>query len=69
MDQPRRIAIVALHVGRGHLAPLASFSDTPFAADTNLLSNITPQVSALKKGPSILEDKERTLAKQLNIAV
>lgn len=30
-----------LHVDRGHQAPLASFSGTPSATDTNVLSNIT----------------------------
>lgn len=39
-------ASTALHVDRGHQAPLASFSGTPSAADTNVLSNLTPQSSA-----------------------
>jgi endonuclease G, mitochondrial len=63
-------ASAALHVDRGHQAPLASFSGTPFAADTNILSNITPQSSALNQGPWVrLEDRERALAKRLNVAV
>jgi endonuclease G len=41
----------ALHVDRGHQAPLAAFSDTPFASETNILSNITAQSSALNQGP------------------
>ncbi|WP_375422630.1 DNA/RNA non-specific endonuclease, partial [uncultured Sphingomonas sp.] len=41
----------ALHVDRGHQAPLAAFSGTPFASETNILSNITPQSSALNQGP------------------
>lgn len=60
----------ALHVDRGHQAPLASFSGTPYAADTNILSNITPQSAALNQGPWVkLEDKERSLARQAQTAV
>lgn len=60
----------ALRVDRGHQAPLAAFSGTPFAADTNILSNITPQSSALNQGPwNALEEQERLLAKRLNTAV
>lgn len=33
-------ASAALHVDRGHQAPLASFSGTSSASDTNVLSNI-----------------------------
>ncbi len=56
----------ALHVDRGHQVPLASFSGTPNAADTNILSNITPQSSALNQGPWVrLEDAERELTKRL----
>lgn len=59
-----------LHVDRGHQAPLAAFSGTPFAADTNILSNITPQASALNQGPwNALEGQERALAQRLNTAV
>jgi endonuclease G len=60
----------ALHVDRGHQAPLAAFSGTPFASETNILSNITPQSSALNQGPwNALEEQERLLAKRLNTAV
>lgn len=59
-----------LHVDRGHQAPLASFSGTPSAADTNVLSNITPQSSALNQGPWVrLEDEERDLAQRLAMPV
>jgi endonuclease G len=37
----------ALGIDRGHQAPLAGQSGTPFAAATNLLSNITRQGAAL----------------------
>ncbi|MBB5716901.1 DNA/RNA non-specific endonuclease [Sphingomonas aerophila] len=60
----------ALHVDRGHQAPLAAFSGTPFASETNILSNITPQSSALNQGPwNALEEQERLLAQRLNTAV
>lgn len=53
----------ALNVDRGHQAPLAALSGTPFAEDTNVLSNITPQRSALNQAPwQYLEAQERTLA-------
>ena len=39
-----------LKVDRGHQAPLAAFSGTPFWKDTDLLSNITPQASDLNEG-------------------
>jgi endonuclease G len=42
-------APTALGIDRGHQAPLAAFSGTAFAADTNILSNITPQASALNQ--------------------
>ena len=59
-----------LHIDRGHQAPLASFSGTPSAADTNILSNITPQSSALNQGPWVrLEDREREMAKRLGVPV
>lgn len=59
-----------LHIDRGHQAPLASFSGTPSAADTNVLSNITPQSSALNQGPWVrLENRERELAKRLAVPV
>ncbi|MES2496023.1 MAG: DNA/RNA non-specific endonuclease [Pseudomonadota bacterium] len=57
----------SLHVDRGHQAPLASFSGTPSAADTNVLSNITPQSSALNQGPWVrLEDREREARRGTN---
>lgn len=60
----------ALRVDRGHQAPLAAFSGTPFADETNVLSNITPQSSALNQGPwNALEEQERTLAQRMNTAV
>ena len=55
----------ALKVDRGHQVPLASFAGTEHAADTNFLSNITPQKSALNQGAwERLENAERTLAKR-----
>lgn len=52
----------ALRIDRGHQAPLAAFSGTPFAQDTNILSNITPQSSALNQAPwQYLEAQERAL--------
>lgn len=60
----------ALGVDRGHQAPLAAFSGTAFAADTNLLSNITPQGSALNQAPwQRLEARENDLARDGNVAV
>ncbi|KPL18960.1 MAG: hypothetical protein AMJ92_05450 [candidate division Zixibacteria bacterium SM23_81] len=51
-----------LSVDRGHQAPLASFKGTDFWAQTNYLSNITPQKSALNQGPwKRLEEKVRGL--------
>lgn len=52
----------ALQIDRGHQAPLAAFSGTPFAGDTNILSNITPQRSALNQASwQYLEAQERGL--------
>lgn len=63
-------ASTALRVDRGHQAPLAAFSGTPFWADTNVLSNITPQASALNQGAwQRLEAQERGLATRAAIAV
>ncbi len=60
----------ALGIDRGHQAPLAAFSGTPFAADTNILSNITPQGAGLNQAPwQRLEAKENELAKNEDIAV
>ena len=44
-------AFRALRTDRGHQAPLASFAGTTFWRVTNILSNITPQKSALNQGP------------------
>ena len=58
------------HVDRGHQAPLAAFSGTPFWLETDILSNITPQSSALNQGPwQRLEAQETALAKSANIGV
>lgn len=63
-------ASAALRIDRGHQAPLAAFSGTPNADETNILSNITPQASALNQGPwQRLEGRERSLAQQSNGAV
>lgn len=52
----------ALRIDRGHQAPLAAFSGTASAQDTNILSNITPQSSALNQAPwQYLEAQERAL--------
>lgn len=57
-----RGASAALKIDRGHQAPLASFSKSPDWFETNYLSNITPQKSALNQGPwQRLEDQERGL--------
>jgi endonuclease G len=47
----------ALHTDRGHQAPLASFDGTPDWPQTNYLSNITPQKSALNRGLWVLLEK------------
>lgn len=44
-------AHAVLGTDRGHQVPLASFSNTSTWADTNYLSNITPQSSDLNQGP------------------
>lgn len=63
-------ASAALGTDRGHQAPLASLSGTPYAADTNLLSNITPQSATLNQGPwQRLEAQERVLARAKRTAV
>ena len=59
-----RGANAALKTDRGHQAPLASFTATPWWETTNYLSNITPQRSALNQGPwKELEDAVRGLAR------
>lgn len=63
-------ANTALKVDRGHQAPLAAFSGTPFWAQTNMLSNITPQASALNQASwQRLEARETRLARDENIGV
>ena len=63
-------APAALGIDRGHQAPLAAFSGTPFANDTNILANITPQGAALNQAPwQRLEARENELARAENIAV
>lgn len=53
----------ALKTDRGHQVPLASFQGTNDWAQTNYLSNITPQKSALNQGPwKNVEDAVRRLA-------
>ena len=60
----------ALGIDRGHQVPLAAFSGTPFAGDTNILSNITPQGAPLNQAPwQRLEARETALAKVENVAV
>ncbi|MGK2911621.1 MAG: DNA/RNA non-specific endonuclease [Sphingobium sp.] len=60
----------ALGIDRGHQVPLAGQSGTPFAVDTNVLSNITPQGSALNQSAwRRLEAQENDLAQAGNIAV
>ncbi len=54
-----------LKTDRGHQVPLASFTGTTYWKETNYLSNITPQKSALNQGPwQRLESAVRNLAKQ-----
>ncbi len=58
-----------LHTDRGHQVPLASFSGTPFWRETNYLSNITPQKSALNQGPwKKLEEAARKLIDDENVS-
>ena len=52
-----------LSTDRGHLAPLASFQSTEWWKETNYLSNIVPQPSALNRGAWLeIENNERQLA-------
>lgn len=52
-----------LNTDRGHQVPLASHNSTPEWKETNYLSNITPQKSALNQGPwKHLEGAVRDLA-------
>lgn len=49
----------------GHLAPLASFSSSPYAYELNFVANIAPQRPDLNRGPWLrLESHVRDLAKQ-----
>jgi len=51
-----------LNSDRGHQAPLASLCASPYWAEANYLSNITPQHSELNQGPwEHLEQAERNL--------
>ena len=60
----------SIGVDRGHQAPLAAFSGTPFWPDTNRLSNITPQASALNQASwQRLEARETALARSDNTAL
>lgn len=61
-------AHAVIKTDRGHLVPLASFSGTPHWRLTNLLSNITPQMSDLNQGPwRFLEEAVRDLARKPSI--
>lgn len=54
----------ALKTDRGHQVPLGSFKGSRHASQTNYLSNITPQSSALNQGPWVqLENKVRDLVR------
>lgn len=56
-----------LLIDRGHQAPLAAFSGTPTWIDTDILSNITPQATALNQGSwKELEGKETLLSVREN---
>ncbi len=56
-------AYAQLLTDRGHQAPLASFAGHPQWSETNYLSNVTPQKSALNQGPwKKLEEAVRRLA-------
>lgn len=60
-----RGANATLGTDRGHQAPLASFKNTDYWTETNFLSNITPQSSALNQGAWVqLENQERAWAEQ-----
>ncbi len=60
----------ALRIDRGHQAPLAAFSGTAFWTDTNILSNITPQASALNQASwQRLEARETRLVRSSRAAV
>lgn len=55
-----------LRVDRGHQTPLGSFKGSRHASQTNLLSNITPQKSALNQGVWMqLESRVREIVRDL----
>ncbi len=57
----------ALRIDHGHQTPLAAFSGTPQWDDTNVNSNMTPQSSALNRGPwQRLEGWERSVTLKTN---
>jgi endonuclease G, mitochondrial len=50
---------------RGHLAPLASFRNSRFAAEVNFYSNVVPMHRSVNRGPwSQLEENVRALVRQ-----
>lgn len=62
-------AHATIKTDRGHFAPLGSFKGSPKAAQTNFLSNISPQYSDLNQGPwHNLELKTRSWIKRGNTA-
>lgn len=63
-------AYAELDVDRGHQAPLAAFRGTLKADQTNYLSNVTPQRSALNQGPwRALEEAVRDVARRDTVHV
>lgn len=67
-DKDYKGANAALKTDRGHQAPLASFYGYTSVQDVNLMSNITPQKSALNQGPwKQLEDDVRDLARDVGV--
>ena len=55
---------------RGHLVPLASFTNTPYWTETNYLTNIAPQRSDLNRNSWLdLENAVRKLVYSMNIPV
>jgi endonuclease G len=58
----------ALNVDRRHQAPSDSFKGTSYWADTNYLSNITPQKTNLNQAWKRLEDRVRQLVKDGHVA-
>jgi endonuclease G, mitochondrial len=60
----------AVQIDRGHQAPLASLGGGGLAAETNFLSNITPQKAPLNQNPwRLLEDAERALLRSGRVPV